>query len=186
MQSKSVILAGDRLTLRILNPNDTDIYYATAFKHPDPEVIRLTGSTTSPDKGAIAAYVNRTFSDNSRYDFLMFHEDRLVGEVVLNEIDTQVKTAHYRISLFSSRDFSKGYGREATQLLLAFAFSVVKLNRVELEVFDFNPRAKSMYESVGFVTEGRLRETVLLDGNYHDTWIMSILKQEWKERNPHE
>jgi RimJ/RimL family protein N-acetyltransferase len=46
----------------------------------------------------------------------------------------------FRICLVSPRAFGRGFGTEATRLILAHTFDTVGANRIELEVFDFNPR----------------------------------------------
>jgi len=53
-------------------------------------------------------------------------------------------------------------GLSATGLLLDYAFTSLDLFRVELEVYEFNPRARRVYERAGFVLEGRRRGPALL------------------------
>ncbi len=47
--------------------------------------------------------------------------------------------------------------------------------RVELDAYADNPRAISLYEKVGFVTEGVVRNAALIDGIYKDAVLMSVL-----------
>jgi RimJ/RimL family protein N-acetyltransferase len=49
------------------------------------------------------------------------------------------------------------------------------VNRVELEVYDLNPRARHVYGKVGFVHEGTKRQALLWDGEWVDAHIMAIL-----------
>ena len=46
---------------------------------------------------------------------------------------------------------------------------------IELEVYDFNPRAQRVYEKCGFTVEGRARDALLWDGGWHDAVLMSIV-----------
>jgi RimJ/RimL family protein N-acetyltransferase len=73
----------------------------------------------------------------------------------------------------------KGYGTEAINFALDFAFRYANLHRVALEVFSYNDNALRVYQKVGFVVEGRKREDHFFDGAYHDTLMMGILKKEW-------
>jgi RimJ/RimL family protein N-acetyltransferase len=59
------------------------------------------------------------------------------------------------------------------------------LNRVELEVYDFNPRARHVYEKVGFVLEGVRRQALLFEDAWIDAHDMSILASEWAEHHGH-
>lgn len=61
-----------------------------------------------------------------------------------------------------------------------FAFEALKLHRLELDVYSFNPRAENVYLKAGFRREGIRREAVFLDGQYADDILMSILEDEWK------
>gem|GEM_PF-4146497 len=53
---------------------------------------------------------------------------------------------------------------------------------LELEVYDFNPRAIHVYEKAGFVREGVRRDVLLWDGVYQSAIVMSILKPEYEQR----
>jgi RimJ/RimL family protein N-acetyltransferase len=58
------------------------------------------------------------------------------------------------IGLGDSANWGKGYGHEATRLALGFALNELNLHRVQLTVFDYNPRAIHLYEKLGFQQEG--------------------------------
>lgn len=57
------------------------------------------------------------------------------------------------------------------------------LDRVELEVYATNERAIGLYESLGFVHEGRKRNARSLDGVTEDILIMAVLRHEWENSN---
>ena len=61
-----------------------------------------------------------------------------------------------------------------------FAFEVLKLHRLELDVFSFNPRARRVYEKAGFKVEGVLRDAVKDGDRYADDILMAILEDEWR------
>jgi RimJ/RimL family protein N-acetyltransferase len=63
--------------------------------------------------------------------------------------------------------------------LLKCCFHTLNLHRVELTVYDYNPRAKHIYEKVGFKEIGRKREAKWLEGKYYDIIIMDILDREF-------
>jgi RimJ/RimL family protein N-acetyltransferase len=98
---------------------------------------------------------------------------------VLNELDPDNESCNFRILLFYPRNRSRGLGTEATRLILGHAFETVGLHRVDLEVFAFNPRARRVYEKVGFVYEGTKRDALRWDGEWIDADVMSILAGEW-------
>jgi len=79
------------------------------------------------------------------------------------------RRASYAIGIQASRYLGRGFGTEATRLVLAYAFEVLKLHRIVVKVLDFNVRAIACYRKCGFVEEGRERECALLDGAWQTT-----------------
>ena len=53
------------------------------------------------------------------------------------------------------------------------------LHRISLRVIDYNERAIRCYKSVGFVEEGRERETAFIQGRWRDDLIMGLLDREF-------
>jgi RimJ/RimL family protein N-acetyltransferase len=151
---------------------------------PDPEGDRLTGSHPRPGGLTLeqrkAWYATRADLDD-RLDLAVVDRasGRFAGEVVLNELDADNQSCNFRIFLFYSQNRNRGLGTEATRLILAHAFDTVGLHRVDLEVYAYNPRARRVYEKVGFVYEGTKRQSLLWDGARVDADIMSILADEW-------
>ena len=54
------------------------------------------------------------------------------------------------------------------------------MNKVELDVNEFNLAGIRCYEKCGFMQEGVIRESVYRDGKYYNTIKMGILKREFK------
>ena len=104
---------------------------------------------------------------------------RLIGNSSYHHIDWRNRSGEIGIFIGDKDYWGQGYGREALKLLLQFGFNGLNLNRVYLQVFETNPRAIRVYEHVGFVHEGRLRQDIFLNGRYIDVFIMSILRAEW-------
>ncbi len=65
-------------------------------------------------------------------------------------------------------------------MFVGYGFERVGLHRIELELFAFNPRARRVYEKVGFVAEGVLRDVKCDGDGWVDTTVMSILSYEWE------
>ncbi|WP_239617308.1 GNAT family N-acetyltransferase [Cohnella mopanensis] len=74
----------------------------------------------------------------------------------------------------------EGYGKEAMKLVVNWIFEHTDTHRVWLDVKDFNLRARHVYESVGFIYEGTLRDSYYNGQNYESLSVMSILRHEFK------
>ncbi len=174
----NIIYSNNNLTMSITSIEFVDDYIL-ALMSCDEEVDYLTGTTAKYTDEEIRNYYLKCLDDTSRYDFLIFDEGKIIGEVVLNNIDFDVKSANFRICLFNSENFNKGAGFFATKSIINFVFEVLQLQRIGLEVFSFNNRAIRMYEKAGFSHEGRLRNAILDKDGYADILCMSILKGEY-------
>ena len=169
----------DGYILRLARKEDAEEYYENNFQPFDPETARLTGSRTDFTHDEVVGFLKKCIDDKDRYDFLIFSpQGKIIGESVLNEIDRELRKANFRIAVFHPQDCGRGIGSWAIKSTLDFAFRELKLHRVELDVFSFNPRAIRAYEKAGFRREGVLRDAVKDGDKYGDDILMAILEEE--------
>ena len=64
-------------------------------------------------------------------------------------------------------------------VMLDLAFGELRLQRIWLRVFDYNPRARRSYEKAGFQFEVELRHARFHRGRYHDEHLMAIVRDDW-------
>ena len=107
---------------------------------------------------------------------------KLIGGCGLFSLSKIHRSAELMIVIYDKHNREKGLGTEAVQLLLEFGFKTLNLHRIYLRAFAFNTRAINLYGRLGFVEEGRLREAVFKDGEYHDEVRMAMLAREWPGR----
>jgi diamine N-acetyltransferase len=103
-----------------------------------------------------------------------------IGNAGLHQIDRTNRSAEFGIFIGDKAFWNKGYGSAATRLTLKHGFETLNLNRIFLYVMETNPRAIRAYEKVGFVHEGRLRQSTYRNGRYVDLLLMSVLRSEWE------
>ncbi len=72
-----------------------------------------------------------------------------------------------------------GYGREAMKLLMKWTFEVRDFHRVWIDCKDYNKVALHLYESLGFVREGFLREILLTGDEYENLIVLGMLDSEY-------
>jgi RimJ/RimL family protein N-acetyltransferase len=143
----------------------------------DPEGARMTATSRTFEEAFVREWLatRQDHDDRADYAIIRRSDDSYLGEVVLNDLDTDDACVNYRIGLLGPGVYGRGYGTEATGLLLDYAFNEVGLHRVELEVYAFNPRAQRSYEKCGFVREGVRRKALYWDDEWHDVIVMGIL-----------
>jgi RimJ/RimL family protein N-acetyltransferase len=106
-------------------------------------------------------------------------EHRLIGNCGLNGVDFKNRSATFGIFIGDKNFHSQGFGTDATRTLLRFAFEQLGLNRVDLWVYEFNPRAMRAYEKAGFKRVGAKRQGLYRNGKFYDEYLMDILREEW-------
>ncbi|MFD9889102.1 GNAT family N-acetyltransferase [Amycolatopsis sp. NPDC059027] len=172
-------LTGEKVVLTQLDESHLDDSWAS-LQDMDPESRRLTGTHTTFTHEQIRKWNASRPGLTDRADWAILRAgDRVyVGDAALTDVDAGNASAGFRIALSRPGDFGRGYGTEAVRLVLDYAFGLVGLHRVQLEVFDFNPRARRVYEKCGFVAEGVQREALRWDGAWHDVIRMGVLESD--------
>jgi RimJ/RimL family protein N-acetyltransferase len=107
-----------------------------------------------------------------------------VGVTAFFRIDYVSRAAIFYLALLDPQAWSKGFGGEATRLMVDYAFATLNLHRIQLHVCAENAPAIRIYEKAGFVKEGVLRQAMYRRGGYVDFWVMGILREDWEKRIP--
>lgn len=184
-----------------MNQNDgTQLHSLTS--QPTPVIVREARPEDAP---ALIAYFRRIFAEpginlitevdefsptvetESRYIremaraanslFLVAEfDDRIIGQLTL-EGGKRRNVRHSAVLGITIADGwrGQGVGRRLIDYALDWARETGILTRIELHVFARNEGAIHLYETCGFVVEGRRRESVLRDGEYLDDLIMGML-----------
>ena len=173
-------LAGPTTVLRRHTPGNI-----VAFRrwYADPAVARLTRYQDGPMRVEEIDRFFQTRAVGATSLATAIHvraTGRLIGSCAFSQLDPDNGSVLYHITIGERDAWGKGYGTEATRLMLDHAFGTLGLHRVALSVFSFNERAIRSYEKVGFAVEGRSREAIWRDGRYWDELQMSILAEEWR------
>ena len=176
-------LEGERIELRRHSRKYFGLY---AEWYGDPEIWHLTSWAPSP---LSRSAVERLFEDreiSQTDDSFAIHikgNDEPIGVISLMNKTGANESADLSVIVGNQDDRHQGYGTEAIDRLLRYAFEELGLNRIGLSVFEFNGDAISAYEGLGFVEEGRLRQAIKRRSGFHDAILMSILKSEWESNS---
>jgi hypothetical protein len=125
---------------------------------------------------------DKALSDDSWQYFVMKPngEDKIIGVIGLVYIHPIYKTAEFAISIGDENYRNGGFGSDALRTIIKYGFEELNLNRIWCEVYS-NNKAIDVYRHIGFKDEGLLRQTVYKNGQYHDSYILGMLKDEWQK-----
>jgi len=175
------VLRGERVLLRPLG--STDLRRCVKW-FSDPQIIRFLGRN-SP---VTLAEEERWFRDYERRTdeqiFAIEVGGAHIGNLGLHKVDRAHRKTEVGIVIGEPTLWSKGYGTEAMHVALRYAFDVLGLNKVSLDVLEYNTRAIRTYERLGFQPEGIHREDAYKDGRFVNVLRMSILARELRDGPP--
>jgi RimJ/RimL family protein N-acetyltransferase len=171
------VIVGRKVILRPFKGEDLP-YIAECLQ--DPEVVKLTGSTVDFDIEFVASWYNTRNEQTDRLDLAIVDQTQgiLVGEVVVNLYDEKNQSMNLRI-LIGPRGRNRGLGTEATQLMIDYVFKNTQLHQLTLSVYEFNPRARSVYEKIGFVLDSIDKKDLNYEGEWIDSINMKLTRENW-------
>ena len=175
----SPFLEGDRVMLMPLQPSD-GLWLQPIWN--DPETTKWMVAGRTPMAREEMDQLIASWRSPSAFVFgLSPVKERAtrVGYAGLFAVDWIDRKAEFRI-MVSAKTHGIGIGRQATSLMLRFAFSRLNLNRVWLGTAATNDRALACFAKCGFREEGRLLKDLWRDGSYIDNVRMAILQAEFK------
>jgi RimJ/RimL family protein N-acetyltransferase len=174
-------IRGQRVFLRPIEPEDVELVH---LWREDIAIRRLGGQ---PPRSL--ARLRQRFEaleqeeeGTTLYSFMvcLLDDGRPIGRVVLFEIDRLNGGAQLGIEIGERDMLGHGYGTDAVNALLDFAFGELRLERVWLGTAADNVRAQRSYAKSGFVVEARLRNAYSERDRMVDEIRMAILRDEWR------
>ncbi len=178
--SATYSITGTRVALGPIEQHALPLFYRW---FNDFELLRTAGIGDGPwTMERVEAWCKR-FNSGSDEAWFMIYEcktGRPIGSAGLRDIDERHGTAEYAISIGEASARGKGYGTEATQLMLDYAFIARGLHSVLLDVAAYNPGGIRAYEKAGFREIGRRREADMMGGKRWDIVYMQALAKEFK------
>jgi RimJ/RimL family protein N-acetyltransferase len=185
MDNATDLLNGKLIRLAAQDPEEIAPLYVKWAK--DPEYL---GTLESDPLFPFSAQTVKTQTENDwpadDLNNIMFAirtltDDKIIGFADLDYMNPIHGDTYMGIGIGEKEYWGKGYGSDAMNVLLRYAFNELDLHRVTLTVFAFNERAIRMYERTGFKIEGRHRGYLYRDGRRWDLVEMGILKNEWQD-----
>lgn len=173
-------LSGSCVYLRPLEPSDARALLPWVN---NPDVTRTLLIHRPTNFEAEEKFIERLAGDETIVGLGIVEKaaDRLVGATSLHQIDTRSRHAQFGILIGDPADWNKGFGTEATRLVVGYGFATLNLHRIWLHVTADNAAGIRVYEKVGFRREGVLREALFTEGRYVDLVPMGILRGELKD-----
>ncbi|MEC0239954.1 GNAT family protein [Paenibacillus dokdonensis] len=175
-------LQTERLYLRKMKLSDSPSLFNT---WSDPDVTKFMNINCFTDENQAKDMINlldELSQDNKaiRYSIIEIESNEIIGSCGFNSLDFENEKAEIGFDI--GRAFwGRGYAPEAISSLLNYAFSSLKLNRIEAKVEPENVNSIKVLQKLNFTFEGTLRQYERVNGKFIDINIYSKLKTDWNE-----
>jgi RimJ/RimL family protein N-acetyltransferase len=172
----------ERLLIREFRHSDLDSVHEYSG---NPEVTKYIPFEPSSIQQAMAfleqAIEKQSIPDRTDYELAveLKQENKVIGGCRMNK-ETDIQ-AHLGF-LFNQKYWGYGFATETAKALVDFGFSKLNVHRIFAHCFIDNLASVKVLEKVGLVCEGRLRENMMSEGKYSDTFVYGILRHEWESR----
>ena len=173
----AVFLRGDRVTLRTIENDETDIELLRRV-YNDPDFREGLLFRTPQNREQIESLIEDAEDEENRIDLLVCVNGEPIGSVRLFDVryNTQGTLAYWLLPDHRG----EGYATEAAALIVDHAFSTLGLHRVAAWTIAYNEASQALLRRLDFTHEGTYREQVFRKGEYHDTEHYGLLSTEWE------
>jgi RimJ/RimL family protein N-acetyltransferase len=175
-------LVGERIYLRALEPSQDAHLYASWM---NDRMIRQYFSVFPTSESRGKERLERLYKDFRHIIFgiSLAQDNHLIGLVGLKDINHLNQSAEFYVIIGDKELWGKGYGTEATKLMVEYGFTELNLNRIQTQDIDDNIAGWRADEKSGFHYEGTLRQAILRFGKYQDVRMYSCLRTEFLEQH---
>lgn len=174
------IVRGEKVWLRAFEEADLEPYLKAVN---DAEVAFWAGYTGPSSAGSVRDfYESRIRAKHGQEYFLVISpigSDDFIGSCWLWNFDSRIGGPEYSIYIAQPEKWGGGIGTDATNAMLDLGFGFRDLHRIWLFTYADNPRSRRSFEKSGFTFEGFARKSHVRRGEYKDSAVMSILREDW-------
>jgi RimJ/RimL family protein N-acetyltransferase len=104
-----------------------------------------------------------------------------IGDIGLFHINTKDQNCVFGIAIGEKDYWSKGYGTDASKLIIDYGFKQLNLYSISSSAIEYNERSIRLHKKLGFKEEGRRRKRHFKNGQFWDEIIYGLLKEEWNK-----
>lgn len=160
-------LKGKQIYLRALEPKDLDFLYDL---ENNPEIWEISGTTAPYSKHVLQLYLENAHKDIYEAKQLRLCICNLEGTVMglIDLFDFDPKNLRVGMGIIVSRkgDRNKGVGAEAIEVLTNYAFMVLGMRQVYVNVMEENAPSIHLFSKLGFEKVGVKKDWIYSNGVY--------------------
>ena len=172
-----------QLRMRMIEKRHSKEFYDLISENKDHFSRWLTWTKNVEEISDAAEFIQRyldKFADSSGILVGLWHKDKLIGTILIREIDHTVRSAE--IGFFIDEGYQgRGWVTLMCKAMIAYIFEDLDMNKVTVQCASGNDRSMAVPRRLNFKQEGIIRQSYDLYGNYVDMHIFGLLKKEYVE-----
>ncbi|GHO83913.1 GNAT family N-acetyltransferase [Dictyobacter formicarum] len=174
-------ITGEKVALGPIRRDQVPLFYRWANDFNVLRTLHIPRPSTFEEN---LAFFERDVEDEKRrtvVHFTVYDRASLtpIGRVDLEEINHRDRRAEFGIEIGEPDYRGRGYGTEATRLMLDYAFTGLGLHNIGLYTWEYNLAAQAVYKKAGFREVGRRRQAKFMGGKLWDIIYMDCLSTEF-------
>lgn len=173
------MLKGKKVYLRALNLEDVDFMFSLVNNQ---EFAYWEGKNEFP-----ISYKQQKdwFESNYKKDYRFIicdsETDKKIGYVSFKITDQISRKGQLALKLVEEAR-GKGFGEDSVKTMTSFLLNKINLNRLYTHIIDYNKGSLSLFKKCGWTFEGKERESIYMNNEFHDNILLSYLKGEYQEK----
>jgi len=169
-------LKGDSISLRALEPEDLSFLK----KIENDQNIWELSHTQTP----YSSYILKEYLKNSHKDIyeikqlrlVIDHQDQAIGLIDLFDFNPKNKRVGIGIVIAEAANRQKGFGKEAIQLLIKYAFTYLGVHQLFCNISEDNKPSINLFESCGFIQIGLKKDWNFVNDTYKNEFLYQLIR----------
>jgi len=163
-----MIIHGDKVVLRAVEESD-NVMLLSLINDPDTEMMLGGSSWPVSEAEQLKWFEHQERSRDVLRCIVALQEDgKAIGTIILSDIDQKNATGHIHIKMSKDGGRGKGYGTDAVNTMVQYAFEELRLNCIYANILSYNEASIKLFERCGFKNDGVLRQRVYKKGKFID------------------
>ena len=172
-----ITLKGETIYLRALEPNDLEFVYAV---ENDELVWEVSHTQTPYSRFLIRQYLENANQDiyeakQLRLAICNFGDDNAIGLIDIFDFDPKNNRAGIGIVIQKETDRSKGYGKEALGIVIAYSFKQLQLHQLFVNIAVHNVSSLNLFTTFGFEKIGVKKDWNYSNNTFQDELLFQLI-----------
>ena len=168
------LLKGDKVLLRALEPEDTEVLYKW---ENDTSIWQISNTLAPYSKFAIEQYIfnNQDIYTQKQIRLIIEFKKTPIGCIDIFDYEPTHKRAGIGILIVENYR-KKGYAKDALKTLINYCFNILQLHQLYCNIMSDNKESIKLFTKTGFKIIGKKADWYSLNNSWKDEYILQLIK----------